>query len=254
MVDRHSGQPAYRQIADVLRERIQSGQLASGNALPSTRQLVTEFRVSDQVVRRAIEVLRMEGLIDSHAGKGVFVRELPPIRRLASDRYDRRHREAGRTPFMADTANLGPAHFEMTRFEATPAPGNVAKRLQLPDDALVLVQGLRFHAGRDVLQISTAYVPYELVDGTRVADPAAKSWERDTIGNLDSVGVHVDQVVEEIVARMPRPEERRALNVGAGVPVFSTQRTMLAQGRPVETCDIVMPADRYQLVYRVQVQ
>lgn len=43
VVDRSSGTPVYRQTADILRERIVSGQYPAGSQLPTERELVDEF-------------------------------------------------------------------------------------------------------------------------------------------------------------------------------------------------------------------
>ena len=47
-------------------------------------------------VRQAIATLRAEGLIDIEHGRGAFARRRPPVRRLAYDRFARRHRDAGK--------------------------------------------------------------------------------------------------------------------------------------------------------------
>ena len=86
-VDPTSGRPAYQQIADELRRRIQTGALGPGSKLPTEVELMGEFDVSRVVARLAVGVLRTEGLIYSRQGKGTFVREHQPVRRIAGDRY-----------------------------------------------------------------------------------------------------------------------------------------------------------------------
>lgn len=71
------GAPAYEQVAQALRKRISSGQLPLGSAIPSTRELCTEFGVSATSVRSAVAQLRTEGLVRGQAGKGVFVIATP---------------------------------------------------------------------------------------------------------------------------------------------------------------------------------
>jgi GntR family transcriptional regulator len=242
--------PAYQQVADVLRTAILEGRLKPGDKLPSHRKLAQQHGLAQMTVRQAISLLQAEGLVDTRQGHGVFVRTRPALRRLGSDRYSRRRRLEGQTPFMADTASLGPPTFEPTRFGPVPAEREIAGRLELPQDELVLVQGLRFHAGGVVMQQSTAYVPLALVLGTAVADPAARPWEADTITNLESVGIVVDEISEDIMCRLPLPQEATSLHVRTWTPIFAVVRTMYAGGRPVETCDIVMPTDRYVLSYR----
>lgn len=68
-----TGRPAYRQIADDLRARISDGRYGPGSQLPSTAKLMSEYGASSTVARRAVEVLRAEGLLTGQPGKGVFV-------------------------------------------------------------------------------------------------------------------------------------------------------------------------------------
>ncbi|MET9019241.1 winged helix-turn-helix domain-containing protein [Actinopolymorpha sp. NPDC004070] len=72
-----SGEPAYKQVAEGLRARIRDGRLKVGAQLPSIADLMHEYEVSITVVRMALSELRSEGLIDSHQGKGSFVRAEP---------------------------------------------------------------------------------------------------------------------------------------------------------------------------------
>ncbi|QNA74172.1 GntR family transcriptional regulator [Streptomyces sp. So13.3] len=71
------GQPAYLQLADDLRERIRSGKLEDGAALPSTQELVNSTATSTTVVKNAVSLLRAEGYVVGHQGKGVFA-QFPP--------------------------------------------------------------------------------------------------------------------------------------------------------------------------------
>ena len=66
---------AYERVARELRERIVSGQLKTGDRLPSISQLKAEYQVSDTVIRNAMLILRTEGLTEGRPGSGVFVRE-----------------------------------------------------------------------------------------------------------------------------------------------------------------------------------
>ena len=68
---------AYRQLAGVLRERIRSGALSVGQRLPSEKGLHDEFGLARETVRRALAVLRGEGLIEVRHGHGTYVTEAP---------------------------------------------------------------------------------------------------------------------------------------------------------------------------------
>lgn len=71
------GQPAYRQVADDLRQKIVDGELAVGSAIPSTAQMTKAYGVSSTVVRAAVAQLRADGLLLGQPGKGVYVRATP---------------------------------------------------------------------------------------------------------------------------------------------------------------------------------
>ena len=67
----------YRAIADVIRSRVASGEYAPGRLLPSESDLVAEFDASRVTVRRALESLRDDGLLDARQGFGWFVATEP---------------------------------------------------------------------------------------------------------------------------------------------------------------------------------
>ncbi|MDR7279848.1 NUDIX domain-containing protein [Catenuloplanes atrovinosus] len=69
---------AYRQLAGVLRDRITRGSLPPGHRLPSEKDLHDEFGLARETVRRALAVLRQEGLIEVRHGHGTFVAAPPP--------------------------------------------------------------------------------------------------------------------------------------------------------------------------------
>jgi len=73
VVERGTPVPPSRQIAGFLRARIVSGELGPGSPLPSIVSLSQEYGVATNTVRKALRVLRDEGLIESVPGYGTFV-------------------------------------------------------------------------------------------------------------------------------------------------------------------------------------
>src|SRR6185295_5755001 len=63
----------YRDIAENLRDRVAAGEFGAGRLLPSEAELSDGYEVSRVTVRRALELLRDEGLIDARQGLGWFV-------------------------------------------------------------------------------------------------------------------------------------------------------------------------------------
>lgn len=74
-IDQASFEPVYRQLARILREQIQAGELRPGAALPSEASLSQTFGVGRDAVRDALAALRSEGLVLTTRGIGTFVRE-----------------------------------------------------------------------------------------------------------------------------------------------------------------------------------
>ena len=81
-------------VADQLRERIQKGDFAPGAQLPTESALVELFGVSRTVIREAVSSLRVDGLVKTHQGRGVFVCEdisQQPFRLCSKDLSERDH-------------------------------------------------------------------------------------------------------------------------------------------------------------------
>ena len=72
-LDRQSFVPLYRQIKDLVLDRIEHGDLATGDLIPSETQLGAAFKVSRLTVRQALYELRVEGCIIRERGRGTFV-------------------------------------------------------------------------------------------------------------------------------------------------------------------------------------
>ncbi|MBR7830252.1 GntR family transcriptional regulator [Actinospica sp. MGRD01-02] len=70
-------EPSYRLIAADLRAKIESGELAPGDALPSEAVLTAQYGVSRGTTRQAFLELQAAGLIEAAQGKGRFVRLAP---------------------------------------------------------------------------------------------------------------------------------------------------------------------------------
>ena len=65
--------PIYKQITDQVRLAVATGRLKVGDQLPSVRAMAEELVVNPNTVGRAYTDLAHEGLIESRAGRGVFV-------------------------------------------------------------------------------------------------------------------------------------------------------------------------------------
>lgn len=64
----------YEEVADDLRNRIQTGEYPPGSRLPSRAELMREYQCSDTVIGKAMMLLRAENRIETQAGVAVFVK------------------------------------------------------------------------------------------------------------------------------------------------------------------------------------
>lgn len=252
-VDRASDTPVSRQIAEQLRLAISQGSLGPGDQLPSEAQLMEHYGVARMTVRHALADLRTEGLIVAEHGRGVYVRAKPRVRRLASDRFARQHREAGRAAFLAESADVGtPSVDQIAVSEETP-PHRVRQLLELPSRARVVVRRRRYLIDGHPVETAVSYLPATIARGTAIAD--TDTGPGGIYARLEELGHELGSFIEEVAARMPTPEERRRLLLPAGEPVLTVLRVAIdTSGRPVEVCDTVKAAASYALEYRFPAQ
>lgn len=65
----------YEEIADDLQKRIDAGEFPPGARLPSRRELIEHYQVTEPVIDRAMLILRVKGITETLSGVGVYVRE-----------------------------------------------------------------------------------------------------------------------------------------------------------------------------------
>lgn len=248
-LDRQSDRPPFRQIADHLRALIDSGQVRPGERLPSEADLISHYGVARMTVRQAIQELRTEGRVVAEHGRGVFVRNPAPVRRLASDRFARKHREAGQAAFLAEAEKAGvrPTVDQIEVVTAEPSEP-VKERLRLSDGDQVILRSRRYLADDRPIEVAVSSLPLAIAAGTPIMD--ANPGPGGIYARLEDEGHTLDRFVEEVTARMPTTDERRRLQLADGVPVLVVVRTAYdTNGLPVEVCDTVKAAPAYVLEY-----
>ena len=245
-LDPTSDRAVFRQIADHLRDAIEKGRLAENEQVPSETMMVEHYGVARMTVRHAIQVLQSEGLVLAEHGRGVFVRPRPPVRRLASDRFARRNRELGKAAFIAEAEQAGsrPEVDSIIIREERPARDISAR---LGTTRKVLARHRRYLLDGQPVETAVSYIPLDIATG---AITEANTGPGGIYARLEETGHTLDHFDEEVRARMPLPDETRALRLAQGVPVFHLVRTAYdTEGRAVEVCDTIMAADAYVLAY-----
>ncbi|GAA4632567.1 GntR family transcriptional regulator [Actinoallomurus vinaceus] len=242
----------YLRVADDLRRRIIDGELAAGSRLPSRAQLAEQFDVSENVVRRAIDVLMAEGLIETRTGARPTVRTRPQLRRLTRSWY---REQRGGSPFRADMEAQGHEADWTCKSKTATAPPAIVERLRISADDPVMRTDYVFTSDGEPVMMSTSYEPLELTRGTPVTLPEHGPYAgRGVRDRMSAIGQRIVTATEVVTARPVMQNEAAALKTSAGTIVMVIQRTYWTEDRPVETADIVVPVDRYELLYVIPVE
>lgn len=252
-IDRSSDRPAYRQLADILREQITSGQLVAGAELPAEGQLAESYGISRNSVKQAIQLLRTEGLVFSTRGRLTRVR---PIRVIGERRYSIGKRNYGedRESAFAREHGVPWSEFEITReYRIVPAPPRVAAALHIPEGSEVYERQFTHATGGVVLRLSHSYLEATRFADTVLTNPDEPLWPGGTVAQLSSIGIDVTRVRAEVTARMATPQEAETLKLGTGVPVLEAWRTQVAGDEAVETACHIYPPNGQILVFDIPV-
>jgi GntR family transcriptional regulator len=251
--------PLVRQVAALLRERIATGKLRPGDRVPGSTQLQDEFHISSTTARQALDLLRNEGLVTVVSGKGTFVREPAPVRRLSSERYAEQLAAlaAGQVPKeSAFTRDHGITWDQFTveaDFREDKADARVAILMDIEPGVLAFRRHMVMYAAGRPKQTRVGWYPLDLVAGTAMTDPTRQPWPGGVIAELAAIGVTPASVDEDIVTRMPTPEETSVLRIAGGTPVFVITRVGRDRaGRAIEVADITLPGDSIVLHYRLE--
>jgi GntR family transcriptional regulator len=213
----------YRQIADALREQVAAGDLAAGRLLPSESDLGRDYAASRITVRRALELLREEGLVDSRQGYGWFVAAAPVAQSLG--------RLGTIEAQLAESGRHSERRVLDFRFVAAPPRA----RDVLGVDRVLEVRRLNVVDGVPWARV-TVWCPADLASHLSLADV-----ERTTFHDL--LDVELAGATQTIGADALSAADAEVLAVPAGSPVLVCERvTRSVAGDAVLLAEHVFPA------------
>ncbi|MFC1416966.1 GntR family transcriptional regulator [Streptacidiphilus cavernicola] len=249
--------PIFRQIAEALRSAILAGELTPGQQLPSENDLKDRYGTTRVTVRKAIALLKADGLLVSQQGKGVFVRPRPSVQMLTTGANFRLRRYTGDPNYNAEAAAQGKtAEQQLLAVETVPAPPDIAERFGVAEGTPVIVRRLRFVVDGEPMQLVNGHYLASRFEGTEVAEMRRV---RGGVSRLiedpeGPVRQRIVQFVEDLEIRMPTPEESQVLAIPPGVPLARVFRTgHVASGEVVEVLDSRVPCDRHVFRYVIDI-
>ena len=256
----------YDRVAADLRRRIRSGECPPGSQLRAETALMEDYRVSLPTMRRALDLLDAEGLIEKRHGIGNFVRMRRQLVRRSAERYqwekDRaRLPEAKRRGTGATERDTGLAMKDLSfeaEFSATEADADLAEAFGVAIGTPLLQRVYRTRSKREdtPLSIIHSYLVRSMIEGNPDLLRVDKEpWPGGTQHQLSTVGIELDRITDEVTARPPSPDEAEALGIGPGVSLLIIRKTSYdLKDLVVEVADIVLPGDRTQLAYTTKLK
>ncbi|MFF0079144.1 GntR family transcriptional regulator [Streptomyces canus] len=256
--------PKWRQLADDLAARIRDGVWTEGQALPQIRELTAQGVGSTTTVQAAYRALETEGLVRTVRGRGTFVRRRRPrIVREPQARYqwekDRRllSEDERRADGIAEheTGLRQPQLGFNVQFEVVEAPPEIARRFEVPTTTRVLH---RHHwtssrAEGAAISVIDSWILHDVAArNPALLDSSREPWPGGSMHQFHTIGIEIAEIVDQISARPPTTEEAELLDLDPGTAVIIVKKsTYSTLGELVEFSDIVLPGDRFDLLYRI---
>lgn len=241
------------QIAADLRAAIEDGHYGPGDALPSASELCTRYNTSRVTVRRALETLHADGLIDMRQGAVPRVRTEPSVRIAIVASDWRRHRDAGRPGFDATVAEHGIIGRQEILDVRDPvaAPGHIAAELRLEDGDRVVMRLVRMRADEIPVRLSRMWFPASWASGTALAE---RRRIRGGVARLvEELRGPLASSYVDLEGRNATDDERDLLSLARGVTVVHTTTTFFDEREePVFVQEEIADASRHRWRFRVE--
>jgi GntR family transcriptional regulator len=217
----------YQEIADELRRRARAA--SPGSVLPSESELSAEFAASRVTVRRALELVRDEGLIDARQGFGWFVAAEPVRQRLE---------RLLTIESQLETSGIGAVR-RVIDFEFVKPPAHVMAELGV--DRVLRVKRISLADG-EPFAVVTVWCPAELGQHLSMADVERRPF-------YELLDIELRGATQTIGADLAEPADAELLAVPAGSPLLKCRRvTTDTSGRPVLMSEHLFPAHRTEFV------
>jgi GntR family transcriptional regulator len=246
--------PMYRQIADDLRQEIESGQIQPGQQLQTELELRERFNASRNTVRDAIKLLITLGLVETKPGQGTFVVEKidPFVTALSgdpetgrgSDEETRYRSEVGQQNRTADTSAV--------QVEIQLSSDEIARALKIKKGAEVISRHERRFIDGIPWSMQTSYYPLEFVDRGADRLRSASNIDEGAVQYLaDALRIYQKGYRDRIIVRAPNTVEATFFKLppDGRIAMYEIYRTAFDGNKnPMRVTLTVYPADRNQFI------
>lgn len=262
-------EPKYQQLAELLRDQIESGHLAPGAPLPSEAELIAAHGVSHPTARSAFRVLRELGLVVTYHGRGSFVRPLAVLRPAYNlpRAVETTHHAGSRRARKAPEAQRAHGQYRDPVIDAavdveepgrycTNAPAALALALGIAEHTPVFVYDRLLVRDNGQRLTYRLHVPLSLAAEVPALEDNPFRGPGDLYNVLathaDATGTGPLNWTEHVRARTPTPDDANTLRSPNGVPILTTHRqTRDNHGRILTLEDIHTTAANTELTFHV---
>ncbi|GIW30975.1 MAG: transcriptional regulator [Meiothermus sp.] len=230
-LDPHSATPLYLQLEALLREALASNTWKAGEAMPPERALAEQFGVSRLTLRKALERLEAQGLVQRRQGSGTYVapRLEQPLSALTSFSEDMRAR------------GLEPSTRWLKRGLFTASPEEVLALSLSPGEKVARLERVRSAQG-EPMAVERAALPAHLL-------PYPEQVKESLYAYLESKGLRPVRALQRLRSVAASRQEAELLGLRAGEPVLYIERlSYLADGSVLEFTRSHYRGDRYDFV------
>jgi GntR family transcriptional regulator len=241
--------PKWREIANILREEIETGRRPVGSQLDPEMELSKKHNASRNTIREAMNWLVHRGLVVKLSGRGTFVRgQLPLFVNTLS--IDPRTGFSGGegVAYKAEVKGQGhTSHVDRPKIEVVTDPAHVAGLLNLDQKAKIIVRQQVRRINGQPNSLQTSYYPFEFVKQGAIGLLDNEDVESGIVAYLNKeLGIEQAGYRDIIAARPRTKEESDALGFpdDAGVVVELTRTAFDKAGLPFRVTVTVYPADR----------
>ncbi|HYG45676.1 MAG TPA: GntR family transcriptional regulator [Bordetella sp.] len=234
--------PLYHKVYLLLKQRLLADGFGPDAAMPGENALAAEYGVSRLTIRRSLDALESEGLVERRQGRGTFVAK-PALLSVPQQSSDI-------DALLAHMARMGmQTQVRLLELDTAPATPHVAVRLELAAGTLVQRSvRVRSHQGLPFSHLTT-FVPDDIGQRIRRKDLASKP----LLAIFRDLGVRVARAEQSISAVLAEPGIAELLDVPVGSALLSLHRVVRDEsGRPVEWLHAQYRPDRYE--YRMNMQ
>ncbi len=233
MIDKDSALPIYYQLEEYIKQLIATGELQSGDCLPSEREYAEQYGISRMTVRQAISNLVNEGYLYRQRGKGSFV----------SNKSNERSK--GLLGFTEQMISIGAKpSSEVLSFKKVNVTEEVAKKLEITENAEAF-EVKRLRLADDVpVTLEIGYFPEALFPelSKNVFQESFYAYAEETLENK------IDYCSQIIKTDFVGKKDASKLDMKKNDPILRIERcTYLATGEPIEFVYSIYATSSYKL-------